>query len=330
MPLCCHEIEVVALQVEEPELVLAEAVERLVGLRDPLLPHVLRVLAHHDRRHDGAAALFLFEDRRAGRVEERHPARAEVDARAELGGGERRRAGLLGHVPLRAVAALRRRRQALAGEEGLVLGVGDADHVGRADLQLQQAVADVNDEAVRHPLDVAARGHRVGEGRPARGGVCGAGNEQHEEPGDAHGGRPPRRRAAIFPRGRWAWLAQLPHIPRAHRGEAGTLARPMRRRASSLALTPALALVGAAPSFPAGSAHRGRPRRRQHRRPRRLGETARAASARLRRPALRHVPSLRDPHVHRLVVEAEPRHQAVQPDRSRSRPVGRRRGRRAR
>ena len=208
---------------------------------------------------------------------------------------------LLGHVPLCAVAMLRRRRQALAGEEGFVLCVGDADHVGGADLQLQEAVADANEEAVRDPLDVAARRDRVGEGRPARaarvrrwpptGGAWGT--WRCAWTGDLH-----EKGRDIFTR-RWAWPAQLPHIRRAQRGgarlhsPANERPRPIDDAGAGFCVGGGVVFQPAAPT--ASSASRGE--RRRPRRP--TAQAARTASARLRRPALRHVPPLRDPHVHR-------------------------------
>src|SRR4029079_7522233 len=100
------QVEVVPLEVEQPILLPAEAVNRLVRAGQPLLWNVLGALSLDDRRHDGAAAVLLLEDGSAGRVEERHPTRGEIDADPEPGRGERRRARVLGQIELRAVAAL--------------------------------------------------------------------------------------------------------------------------------------------------------------------------------------------------------------------------------
>ena len=62
------EIEVVALDVRDPELVLPEAVERFV-LRRPRLPHVRGLLALHGRGLE--RPLRLGDDRRARAVERR-------------------------------------------------------------------------------------------------------------------------------------------------------------------------------------------------------------------------------------------------------------------
>ena len=145
-------IEVVTLQVQEAKVVLTETVERLVGMGQPLLAHVLRVLALDGRGHDRPASVLLLEHRSTGGIEERHPARGEVDADAELRRGEGCRARALGHIELRAVAALGLRSQTLAGKEGLLLGVGNPDDVVCADLELEEAIAHADDKALRHAL----------------------------------------------------------------------------------------------------------------------------------------------------------------------------------
>ena len=181
------EIEVVALEIEEPDLVFAEPVQRLALGGRPLLPHVLRVLAHHDSRHDRPAA--LLEQRRAARVEERDPAARQIDARFELRRGERRGAARLGEVERRALALLRLRGQALADEERLVLRVGDAHNVGGADLQLQEPVAETHHHTVGHALN-GRRG--AGTGGPLTGalrtGAPDDSGKQHDQANDStHG-----------------------------------------------------------------------------------------------------------------------------------------------
>ena len=147
-------VEVVSLQVEEAEVVLTKTVECLVGTRQPLLSHVLRVLALDGRGHDRPAAILLLQDRNAGGVEERHPTRGEVDADTELRRGEGCRARCLGHLELCAIAALRLRRQTLAGKEGLVLGVRNPDDVVCTDLKLEEAVASADEKAFRRARNV--------------------------------------------------------------------------------------------------------------------------------------------------------------------------------
>ena len=82
----------------------------------------------------------------------------------------------------------------------------------------------------------------------------------------------------------WAWLAQLPHIPRAQRGEARVHSHANKRPGPSMML--AAVLVSAPRPFPP-AALTAIQRRPPSPSPGRHREAARAASARLRRPALR-------------------------------------------
>ena len=72
-------VKVVSLQVQQAEVVLTETVESFVGMGEPLLAHVLRVLALDSCGHERPAAILLLKDGSAGGVEERDPARGEVD-----------------------------------------------------------------------------------------------------------------------------------------------------------------------------------------------------------------------------------------------------------
>ncbi len=62
---------------------LAQAVERLVPIPFPLLPHVEGMLALHLRRIERPPARLFGEDRSIPRVKEAHGAAHEIDAHLE-------------------------------------------------------------------------------------------------------------------------------------------------------------------------------------------------------------------------------------------------------
>ena len=112
------ELEVVPLHVQQAELVLAEAVERLVLVLVPLLAGVEGLLPLDLGRHERAPALLLDEDRRALRVEERDPPRGEVHADLHLRGGEGRLPAGVGALDADRVAPADAGGEARPVEEG--------------------------------------------------------------------------------------------------------------------------------------------------------------------------------------------------------------------
>ena len=219
------EIEVVALEVEETELLLAEAVERLAVGRPPLLPDVESLLALHLGRHQGAPALLLDENLFAPRVEERHLSRAEVHADLHLRCGQRRLAPGVGALDLHRLAATHAGGEARAGEEGGVAGEGHAYHVVGTEGHLQVAAADRENEAIGGTG--AAQGRGAQQGRQDGGGNEEAGVPIHDvlqttgqSPGVRRGSRTP------LGCGRLPWRDSR----RRRRGRGGRRGRSARRR----------------------------------------------------------------------------------------------------
>ena len=156
------ELEVVPLHVHQAELVLAEAVERLVLVLVPLLAGVEGLLPLDLGRHERAPALLLDEDRRALRVEERDPPRGEVHADLHLRGGEGRLPAGVGALDADRVAPADAGGQARPVEEGGVAGESHAHDVVGAEGHSQVAAADRRRSRGRR-----ARAQRGGRSRRA-------------------------------------------------------------------------------------------------------------------------------------------------------------------
>lgn len=93
------EIEIVALDVEQPELVFSQAIQRLIGIRLPLLLHVERLLALYLGGRNDAAAVLLRENGLARGIKEADRARSEIDTDRKPRGGDRRQLGVAGKSP---------------------------------------------------------------------------------------------------------------------------------------------------------------------------------------------------------------------------------------
>ena len=131
------EIEVVALDVHEAELLLAEAVERLVGARAATAGARGTCARPAPPRGRGCVLASV----RIGRPAESRNRTAPVgarDAHPQRGRSHRHRLRRRGNRPRGAAAALRRGDQRRAVEERAVRCIRDPDDVVGADLDLQR------------------------------------------------------------------------------------------------------------------------------------------------------------------------------------------------
>ena len=152
------ELEVVPLDVHQAELVLAQAVERLVLVLVPLLAGVEGLLPLDLGRHERAPALLLDEDRRGPRVEERDPPRGEVHADLHLRGGEGRLPAGVGALDADRVAPADPGGQARPVEEGGLWREGHAHDVVGAEGHLQVAAAVSKSWATPAPAEEVTEG----------------------------------------------------------------------------------------------------------------------------------------------------------------------------
>ena len=169
------EIEVVALDVHEAELVLAETVQRLIRIRLPLLAHLPRLLPLYCGGRQHPPARFLGKDALTRCVEERHDAGRQFDPHFEFRGVEHRRVVRSRQGPRRHRAVPRHHGHARTGEERPVLRIGHADNVVRPDFDLESGVAERDDDSVSHlfggagiqPRRDAGENHHCGKHRQA-------------------------------------------------------------------------------------------------------------------------------------------------------------------
>jgi hypothetical protein len=172
------QVEVVALDVEEPVLVLAQAVERFASTRLPFLPDVQRLLALDIHRFERPTLGLLCEHDLAQPIEEREPPGRAVHPHLEGTGREHGLCLRGDDLEGRLLAALGLGHPGLAREEGRLLREEHADHVGRADLELQSARGQGQQQAVGPPLgDRGVQDGAAGQGKDR--GQRGLGREGH-------------------------------------------------------------------------------------------------------------------------------------------------------
>ncbi len=165
------EIQVGVGEIDQIELVLAEAVERLAACALPTLGHRERRLAPAQPLLHLVPAVALGEDRLRRRsrlrVVERHRPLGQGDAHDERGGGDALAGGLVGDRERRRHAALAGGGQRRARKERRIARVGDTHDVVGAHADLEEAVAD-RQHRPRHRRRVGHHQRRSGGARGGR------------------------------------------------------------------------------------------------------------------------------------------------------------------
>ena len=157
------EVEIIALDVHQAEMVLDQAVQRLTRGRLPPLPDVKGLHALDLGRLDHAAAGHFGENRASPGVEERNRPGREVHAHLEPRRRQRHRATRRLGCPGRRRVRRPDHHEAGQLEKGAVLRGRNANDIVRANFHFQHGVADGDDHAVGHPLRLRGGGQRGGD-----------------------------------------------------------------------------------------------------------------------------------------------------------------------